>query len=302
MNGFKKTLIALALGGLSMSAHALPFNFYVDLTGTANGGGNLGTDDSVTGVKTEAGVRYDSKTTITTAEVGNVKVGDSITTVGGLNLNGGFDLSLFPTNYFDGLTPSSDSEGFTADDTAIDNGTGNWGLTFTMNLSGKINTLAAPNVVDSVHYDSGLIEVYLVREDGAGGIEAINAFDMNVTGSDPSNTSNFLVFGDIGFSGNEDAALADMFHLDGLTCLDPAGGTSFKELSECASPPITVTFVVDQNLNDATASFLGPNTAQLTGNHDGSVDFGAEIPEPATMLLLGGGLLGLGFTARRRRS
>ncbi|MCB1858099.1 MAG: PEP-CTERM sorting domain-containing protein [Gammaproteobacteria bacterium] len=293
MKMFQKTIIALALAGGCSGAFA--GQFYLDLTGTANGGGNLGVGDSMTGLKNEATVQYNSNTIIDAGGDGVVGVGDALTTTGGLNVGGVFNVANFDSNHVTGFDPGSDSEGITNDSTIIDDATGGaWGLSFSMNLVGEVAAMSGL-AVESVEYTGGLIEVWLIREDGAGGIEAVNAFDMTVTGSDPSNPENFLIYGNVSFSGNEPAAVRDLFHYNGKTC--GGAGDSFYDLANCV-PPVEIAFVIDQNLNNVVpVAGPGQNEFTIAGDHDGSIVF--VVPEPATLFLMGGSLLGLGLSRRR---
>lgn len=290
MNILNKTFLAGCVLAISMSANA--DQFYVDLTGP-----NLGTNDQITGLKDQLSFNYDSQTLITLSQAGQVTVGDAIVTTGGLDFTNQTTLNnTFDDNHFSGLLPSSDSEGFLSDRLsafADSANLGTWGLSFSFDLVGEIAATDGTQVTE-VSYDSGLIEIFLVEFDGAGNITATNIFDLTVTGSEFDNASNFIVKGIVSFSGDE--SFTDMFHLNNVFC---SGDDSFNALSTCV-PPVEVAFMLDQNLDGVDASFIDENTALIQGDHNGSLEFNANVPEPSILALLGSTLFAFGAARRRK--
>ncbi len=300
---WKKSALAVALLGSAATANAS--QFYLDTAGTGLGVATA-YDPSVcatcSSLKDELTIQYNSNTVITLGDA-TLDVGDSIVTTGGLNVGGTFDADNYPSNQVTSFDPASQSAGFVADPSFW--GTGGFGLSFSMELNGTVAALAGPNVVSDVTYTSGTIEVYAVVND-ADGVQAvgdddnssvfdvIHLFDMSLLGTDLSNPSNLLVFGDVSFSGDEDPAFEDFFNIAGASC---GGSGSFKDLTDCV-PPITINWELDQNLNNV-AAVPGPLLGQATisGDHDGSVRF--QVPTPAPLVLIGAALLGLGAMRRK---
>lgn len=302
MNFVKKTLIAAAIAGLGSQVGAS--QFYLNTAGTGLGlapAYDATVCATCSSLKDELTIQYDSSTTIT---LGNMMldVGDAIVTTGGLNVGGTFDADNYPSNQVTSFDPGTKSAGFIPDSSFW--GGGAFGLSFSMNLIGTVAGVAPGNIVTEVAYSGGQVDVFAVVLDADGIVDAdgslvydvFHLFDLSVVGSDFSNGSNFLVFGDVSFSGNEAAAFNDFFNIAGASC---GGSESFYDLAQCM-PPVEIDWILDQNLNNAQATIAGDGlTANITGDHDGSVAFNV-VPVPAPLFLMGGALLGLAGMSRRK--
>jgi hypothetical protein len=71
------------------------------------------------------------------------------------------------------------------------------------------------------------------------------------------------------------------------------------------NPPPVITFEASQDTNVLISQFSsagvdgqGRARFSVSTNHDGSIVF--NVPEPTTLFLMGGALLGLGLSSRRR--
>lgn len=292
MNLLNKTLLASSMLAVSMSVSAS--KFYVDTAGTGIGSG-LGDPTNCatcTNDKDELTYQYVSATDITTSVANTISVGDSLVTKGGLDFTSQATLnSSFDANNFSAFNPTNVSRGYNSDRT---NGNPlSWSLSFVFNLVGTVQAVSATDL--DLNYTGGIFEVYLATYSAAGDVSATNIFDINITGSDASNGSNFLVFGEVGFSGNEPAIYQNMFHDNVLSC---GGSSSYFALVNC-TPKLKVGARFDQNLDypliDLTST---PGHALIGGTHNGSLSF--NVPEPTTLMLLGSALLGLSATRRKK--
>ena len=107
-----------------------------------------------------------------------------------------------------------------------------------------------------------------------------------------------VLFGIPNFTG-VDAGYNNLIHAgNGINC---GGLTGFQSLATCNPSPLKVTWVASQDTNVTLGRFTnnGDGTFIVTTNHDGSLRF--DIPEPSMLLLMGGALLGLGLSSRRRK-
>jgi len=209
---------------------------------------------------------------------------DGVTTVTLVNPIAAVGSATSAQTDLDALSPlvppfGSDSEGFAL----------SWDLRAEYTFNG-ILTLAGPV------YTGGTLNIYFNDFGVAGDVLAISA---NLTGSDISLANLFLDF-DITF------ALEDWLYVkaggafvDANDVLD-AGGTPTLRLNTNVNPPIPVPsqlLVVNGVLADGvTPATNAIRQALLNGG------ITAVVPAPATIAILGLGLLGLGASARRRKS
>ena len=277
-----KKLITAALVSLAFAGTATADQIYIN-NGVDYGGNNADTaaGDTTTGWKSSLDLTYVSNSTVTDVDgSGTISAGDTILSTGGLvggALLGNNAVGSLITAEFGGTGPSDNDYG------------SSWALSF------RFTDLMGTFDGTDFSYTSGNIDWLLFDTTNGFGTE-VHLFTTTVN-SHYYASGNQVFSGEIGNFGTgtvNGVAVGDIFNI--------AYGNSSMTFEEyAATMSQNVRFRIDQNTDqpNVTGSNAQAGEIYISGKHNGSLEF--AVPEPATIAILGLGLLGFAG-ARRRKS
>ena len=243
---------------------------------------------------------YWSTTVITDNGDGIFSAGDTTLGSGGIeNIPQGIGTNDLNDNLISGFLPAGSSNNYLDNDGFSDT----WIMTFGWtDLFGTVVEIAPG--VGSIFYTSGTINVYY----------ADTLSDASKVAVDQVYPTDFTKVLSLSVTAGGGNSIGQSLNLGGIVTYTDPSVAGFNWASDGAAfEAMAVSFLADQNtdpfwLNGAEGVVPGigdsifdeNGVAVLSGRHNGSVSFNRRVPEPATLALVGLGLLGMTRLSKKR--
>ena len=281
-----KKLITAAVVALTFAGTAVADPIYIDV-GVDNGGNaNDAAGPTTTGWKDLLQLKYSSNSDVTDVNMnGIIDAGDTIISSGGLIPGASLSSNLVTALVADQFGGGPSDNGFKA--------AGAWGLSFRFD-----DLMGTFNGTDFI-YTSGKIEWLLMLDptNDQSFSQEVHLFDMNVAGhsSMPGNQNYFGEIGNFGVGQVNGVDIGDIFNVQ-------VGGASVGFEEYAANYAQNVRFNINQNTVTRPSDFsYNGQTGKFEirgASHNAELTF--SVPEPASIAMLGLGLLGFAGASRRK--
>jgi hypothetical protein len=281
-----KKLITAAVVALTFAGTAVADPIYIDV-GVDNGGNaNDAAGPTTTGWKNLLQLKYSSNSDVTDVNNnGIIDAGDTIISEGGLIPGASVTDNLVTALIADQFGGGPSDNGFKS--------AGAWGLSFRFD-----DLMGTFNGTDFI-YTSGTIE-WLLMLDPANDqsfTQEVRLFDMSIVGhnSMPGNQNYFGEIGNFGVGQVNGVDIGDVFNIQ-------YGNSSMSFEDYAANFSQNVRFNINQNTVTSPGDFsYNAQTGKFeirNASHNAQATF--AVPEPASIAMLGLGLLGFAGASRRK--